>query len=620
MTSDPTLLGTVQDVQGSTVKVFLDERTVGGLVFIDGHGYRIGQIGSFVRIPIGFNNLYGVISLVGVAEVPEAMADDQPHGNRWVTVQLVGEAHASGEFQRGVFEYPTIGDEVHLVTNEDLGIIYGRPDELKFVRVGDVVSTSALPAMVDIDHLINRHSAVVGTTGSGKSTTVASLLNALSDIEQYPSSRIIIFDIHGEYQSALRDRASVFRVDDREENRLFVPYWALTFEELLKMTPFSAVNDVERAVLAERVTELKLESLRCQPRLGVTPENITVDTPVPFSFHRLWYELYRDVLSTHTVAPSANQTSETEAIECSEDGTPFVGDIMDVVPPRYHSTTSGGENRVYRSGSSLNIRRQIIATQSLLKDPRYDFIFRPGDWCPRPDHDRLDAQPCSDLDILLENWIGSKHPISIFDLSGVPASILSEIIAVVVRILFDSLFWGRELSEGGRSRPLLCVFEEAHAYLNRDDGGPAIAAIRRVIKEGRKYGLGAMIVSQRPSEIDPTILSQCGTLFALRLANSVDRSHVTATYSDNFEGFFGLLPTLRTGEMIIVGESVRLPLRAIVDLPPPAKRPNSNDPRVYDPDATKGWNRLRDVEDYSKLIRNWRGETSKIESAETTDG
>ena len=133
-------------------------------------------------------------------------------------------------------------------------------------------------------------------------------------------------------------------------------------------------------------------------------------------------------------------------------------------------------------------------------------------------------------------------------------------------------------------------------------------AARRIVKEGRKYGLGTMIVSQRPAEIDPAILSQCGTIFAMRLANATDRSHVTGTVSDNLEGLFNMLPTLRTGEAIIVGEAVQLPLRALIEAPAPDRRPDSHDPKVYDRSGGGGWSQDKANEDYARVLVNWRSE------------
>jgi len=613
MPNSPTYLGTVQDVQGATISIALDKDTVSGLAFIDGHAYRIGQIGSFARISIGFTDLFGIVSQVGAGAVPEALAKVEPFGYRWLKVQLIGEGRRSGEFKRGISQYPTIGDEAHLLTEQDLTRIYGRPDAPNFVRVGSLASADSIPALIDIDHLITRHSAVVGTTGSGKSTTVANLLASLSDPSRYPSARIIVLDIHGEYHAALTDRATVFRVsadETRGEKPLFIPYWALSLDELLRVTPFRGLNDADRAALVEKVKQLKHSSLQAHSRNGVSADTMTVDTPVPFSIHRLWYELHRYVCSTHTTQ-GANQSDSTEAIDQGPNGQPLLGDIMGVIPPRYRPITQGGQNRVYLSGAPLNIRRQIMATESLLRDSRYDFMFRPGPWCPQPTHQDLDAQPTEDIDSLLKSWVGGDKPVTILDLSGVPVSILMDLVGVLLRLLFDALFWARYLPEGGRTRPILFVLEEAHAYLNFGNEGAASTAARRIVKEGRKYGFGAMIVSQRPAEIDPTILSQCGTMFAMRLANSSDRSQVTGTVSDNLEGLFNMLPSLRTGEAIIVGEAVHLPLRALIDAPALNRRPDSHDPKVYDPGTNGGWNRPKQAENYANVLDRWRSENPR---------
>ena len=609
MPSSATFLGTVQDVQGATISIALDNDTISGLVFIDGHGYRIGQVGSFVRIPIGFSDLFGVVSQVGAGAVPEALAGVEPYGRRWLRVQLIGESEGSKGFSRGISQYPTINDEVHLVTEQDLSQVYGRPDAPNFVRIGNIASAESIPALIDIDRLVTRHSAVLGATGAGKSTTVVNLLVSLTDPQQFPSARVIVMDIHGEYHSALSDRATVFRVgssgDDVEQ--LYVPYWAMNFDELINVTPFQGVKDIDRTALVEKIKELKLSSLNAHQRNGVTPDTMTVDTPIPFSIHRLWYEMYRLICSTHT-AQGVNQSANTEAIEKDSDSQRVMGDIMRVEPPKYRPITSGGSNRVFLSGSSLNMRREVLATESLLRDTRYDFLFRPGPWCPHPDLENLDAQPARDLGDLLRLWIGGERPVTILDLSGIPTSILMSLIGVILRILFDALFWSRHLPEGGRARPLLVVLEEAHAYLGSKDGGAASASARRIVKEGRKYGLGAMVVSQRPSEIDSTILSQCGTMFAMRLPNTGDRSQVTGTVSDNLEGLFNMLPALRTGEAIAVGEAVHLPLRVLVDAPEKKRRPDSGDPRLYDSGGQSGWNSCGRKDDYDHVVEKWRSE------------
>jgi len=225
------------------------------------------------------------------------------------------------------------------------------------------------------------------------------------------------------------------------------------------------------------------------------------------------------------------------------------------------------------------------------------------------------------LDALLEDWIGSRKPISILDLSGVPSAALNDLVGVLLRVLYDALFWARNLPEGGRERPLMLVLEEAHSYLGKDHSGAAAAAVRRIAKEGRKYGVGTMIVSQRPSEIDPTILSQCGTIFAMRLANDTDRNQVAGAAADNLKGLFDMLPVLRTGEAIIVGEAVSLPIRTLIDRPEKDRRPDSGDPRVVvrgDPnkdgyEGEGGWAVARQAEDYAIVMRQWRKQTPHYE-------
>lgn len=209
--------------------------------------------------------------------------------------------------------------------------------------------------------------------------------------------------------------------------------------------------------------------------------------------------------------------------------------------------------------------------------------------------------------------MGGEQPISILDLSGIPASVLTDLVGILLRVIYDALFWGRDLMEGGRERPLLLVLEEAHAYLSQGDEGPAAKAVRRIVKEGRKYGIGAMIVSQRPSEIDTTILSQCGTIFAMRLANSTDRSHVKGAVTDNLEGLFDMLPILRTGEAIIVGEAVHLPIRTLIDPPAPNRRPDSADPLIYNEAGEGGWDRPRAKSDYGELVAVWRKQMPRSE-------
>ncbi len=620
MVNKETYLGDVQDVSGTTVSVSLSKESLTGFVYIDGQGYRVGQIGSFIRIPIGFNDLFGIISQVGASAKPTNQDENEEQGNRWMTIQLIGEGPRNGVFQRGLSQYPTIGDEVHLVSEKELKNIYGQRDKPYFVNLGHVSNADTIPALIDVNKLITRHSAVVGTTGSGKSTTVASIINALSDNKKYPSSRIIMLDLHGEYGQSLQDKANIYKINSDttsalKEKNLHIPFWALNFDELCEISFGEFANEKDKNIVMERVQKYKIESLVKYPRKGATADTLSVDSPIPFSIHHLWHELFVEVFGTYYKGRSGKPI-ENLAYEKDANGNEIKGNPMAGIPPVFKNiVTEAGADKINYLPGSLGIGKQLLLLGTKLRIPRYNFIFKPNDWLPK-----IDGEIDKDLDSLLMGWIGSEKPVTILDLSGVPADILHTTIGALLRILYEALFWSRNLSQGGRHRPLLFVMEEAHVYLNDQREGMASKVVQRIVKEGRKYGIGAMIVSQRPSEINPTILSQCGTFFAMRLTNSSDRSHITSAISDNLDGLTSMLPILRTGEAIILGESVKLPMRTTIKAPPLNRRPDSQDPIVYDEVPLEesqnpgGWGvKMEANPNYEELVETWRAQNPRID-------
>jgi DNA helicase HerA-like ATPase len=246
----------------------------------------------------------------------------------------------------------------------------------------------------------------------------------------------------------------------------------------------------------------------------------------------------------------------------------------------------------------LGIRRQLDQMRSRLLDRQYRFLFEPGNWSPD-----AEGLTVSNLETLLESWLGHDKSITILDLSGVPSAVLEQLIGAILRIVYEALFWGRDIPEGGRQRPLLVVMEEAHRYLGKGSTGLAQEMAQRIVKEGRKFGIGAMIVSQRPSEVDDTVLSQCGTFVALRLSNAADRNRVQSTLPDSLTGIAESLPALRTGEAIITGEAAKLPIRCRVTLPPEGQRPRSEDPKV-----AESWSKPPAAGDYGRLAAVWRAQ------------
>jgi hypothetical protein len=616
----PTPIGEVKAVSGPSVLAVIDPPLASGYVMLEGRGYRVGQVGSFVRIPIGFRDLFGVVTRVGsdvarprdepVAGPFTEKDDAVREGNLWLEIQLIGEGERKGEFTRGITMSPIVGDKVHMLVEDDLARIYRRPESAQFTSVGTIAGSESIEALLDINLLVTHHAAIVGSTGSGKSTTVASLLAAVADAERYPSARVLVLDIHGEYGKALADAATVYRVQPSEtagEKQLFVPYWALSFDELIQVS-FGGLDDTERTLLADEVHGRKLAAMEERPYPGVTPDTLTVDSPVPFSIRQMWYDLHLEVCSTHSVPDRYEQCHATMAFARNAEGGNLEGDAANVVRPTFrgHRNVKGDADKVYLSQSPLNIRRQLDALEGRLRDRRLDFLFKPGPWDPV-----VGAVPGKDIDALFQDWLGAEKPVVVLDLSGVPSSVLMILCGALLRLVFDFLFWARNLSEGGRERPLWIVLEEAHAYL-ADKESSAAKSVMRIVKEGRKYGVGALIVSQRPTEIETTILSQCGTIVALRLSNAQDRGHVAGAIPDNLGDLVANLPSLRTGEAVIVGEAVHLPMRAFVRLPREGRRPDSSDPKIATADDEPGgWTSPRAPADYPDAVRSWREQSPR---------
>lgn len=628
---DPTRLGTVEDVSGPTVRIKLADDTATGLVFVRGEGYRVGQVGSFVRIAAGYMDLFGIVSQVGAGAAPGPPEAAPIFGNRWLRVELVGEGGRGRKFERGISQYPSIGDIAHVVTESDLAAIYAPGDRRSYVAIGRVASAESIPAYLDLNKLVARHSAVVGSTGAGKSTAVASLLAAISDQSLFPAARVVLLDLHGEYAKAFGDRACVFRVGadvSKKERELHIPYWALSADELIAVA-FGGLSGTLQSSIQERIALMRRSAKPKNLPHNVPTADVTADTPLPFCIHQMWYDLHCLHYATHSVGPNQNQSEGTRAWLKDANQVELRGNAESVERPSFRpiKNVENDPDKVYKSAVGDQPKTHIEFLEARLRDPRMQFLFKPGGWSVA-----LDGGTTEDLDALLAAWLGSNAPIAVFDLSGIPKLILDDLVGAMLRILYDALFWGRKRPEGGKDRPLLVVLEEAHAYLGKSekekDGsatGRAARAARQIAREGRKYGVGLMLVSQRPSEIDSTILTQCGTMVALRLTNEADRGQISSCASDNLEGLFAMLPILRTGEALVVGDAVGLPVRALIDLPPAGRRPDSEDPLVVmlsGPDGKRkprvGWTEPLATEDYKAVVEAWRRQDSSKGATPTT--
>ncbi len=584
MKTDITFLGRVINVNSGNVEVEISKEIPSAAPIINGRLYKIGQIGTFVKFPVGSLTLYGIVCSVSNTPSNTDIDSYEPdYGSRFLTVQLVGEKIGDNDFEKGIGTYPTINDEVHLVIEKDLFDIYGEKDAGS-IEIGKHSSSDNLSVYVDIHKLILRHCAILGSTGSGKSNTTVSILKAILD--DYNGSRVVLVDPHGEYASAFPD-AKVFKIND-EANPLYIPFWLMNFDELAFFLVGAKPTDdqkIEYRLLRELITKYKKENRHLKSG-DVTSEFITADSPIPFSARKLWHEMnwwlnasFESTIKDEQKRPT---TYETNA-----------GDCENLVGAKFtsHLTTANNQPpHVTRHKEFYSYEKKLLAR---LKDSRFDFMFNPGDY--------KDAASPKDLHNLLNEWVGSDSKLAILDLSGVPFEVLDIAIGLITRFIYDSMFWGRNEPYTGKNRPLLLAYEEAHTYLNKNDNNSySKAAVERIFKEGRKFGVGALVISQRPSEISETILAQIGTLIALRLMNSGDQSIVKSSSPDNLNSLIDLLPSLRIGEAVIVGESIKIPSRIRVKLNNP--RPTSEDPNLVE-----CWSKEHQVSD-----ENYKSVVTKI--------
>lgn len=589
MNSKPTYLGKVISVYGSSVSIELTPNVRSGLLMIEGKAHRIGQVGSFVRIPQGYNSLFGLISETNDTS-PNPDLHHVSSERRLIKVELIGESVGS-DFERGISQYPAIYDEAHLVTESDLRTIYGH-NELGQVNIGKLSTSDSIDVSIDLDKLINRHSAILGSTGSGKSTSVASLLRSIVNKPdgqlQTPSSRIILFDLHGEYSSALSEISEVFSVMPSDgENSLIIPYWCVNPERLIEF--LCGQNEPLKNKFIELIIFEKKQFVEKNPGLDIDKDKITQYTPLPFNLRKIWGRLcFEDRVTWQ------EKEQETPAFK---DGSE--GDYSKLIAPVFNPPATGA-NPPFKGGNNI-WNKQLELMRTRLLDSQYDFFLSPNEWSLTENYSLN-----KDIPDLLSQWLGHDKPITVIDLSLLPSERLDLLLGSLLDILFESALWGRNHDEGMKTYPLLLVMEEAHRYLSNESNGLTKKMVRRIAKEGRKFGIGSMLVSQRPSEIDETILSQCGTLFSLRISNSTDRSRVKAAMSDGLSGIIDSLPILRTGEAIVTGEAARLPMRFKFRLPKEGQFPNSSDPEV-----STNWARKWSSMSFDKLTHSWRTQNPK---------
>ncbi|AVT80891.1 DUF87 domain-containing protein [Rhodopseudomonas palustris] len=530
----------------------------GKVISVRGSGARVGllpssrlvpsavraTVGRFVSIRTASSTIIAIITEVS----SENLAETDEH-IAVASVDLLGEilpGPLRPKFQRGVTNYPTIGDSVDLISSDDLRIVY-EPTGSDQIDVGTLQQDPSVIAYVDIEEMLSKHFAVLGSTGVGKSTGVSLLLNEI--LKSRPALRIFLLDVHNEYGRSFGDKALVLN-----PRNLKLPFWLFNFEEIVDVL-FAGRPGVpeELDILAEVIPVAKglYVQYTSTDRLGlkrVDPKSIgyTADTPVP----------YRLV------------------------------DLISLIDERMGKL----ENR----SSRIIYHKLISRIETVRNDPRYAFMF---------DNANVGGDTMAEVISHLFRLPANGKPMTIMQLAGFPAEVVDSVVSVLCRMAFDFGLWSDGVS------PLLFVCEEAHRYAAADRAigfGPTRKAVSRIAKEGRKYGVYLGLVTQRPAELDATILSQCNTLFAMRLANDRDQSLLRSAVSDAAANLLSFVPSLGTREVLAFGEGVALPTRLRFKEVPAHQLPRSEAAISTVPSAAAG----NDMHFVSAVLERWRGATS----------
>jgi hypothetical protein len=576
---DPTCIGRVRHVLGATITVALDSELAGIAPIYRGRLQPVGQIGSLVRLPQGLVDLIATVTLVGIAELsgPVPPAEIVQRGERWLQVQLLGEIdRGNGRFQRGVSTYPGLDDPVHFATADDLIAVFPRKDE-NHLRIGCLAAAEEVEVCVDATRLVVRHAAIVGSTGAGKTSAVASLLQNFV-AGGWQAANIVVIDPHGEYSEALGNTASVRSVLGEGEHRLRVPYWALPAPDILRIFAGTTGGPTVAKRFAELVTQARRDFVSSANWLSLAPSAVTADTPVPFDIRQIWLQLDTENRETRRV-----KNDPTTAMVIEE------GDAASLRSATFQPYAPGNESP-FQAPNYASYGNVTDLLRLGILDLRLRFFQEPEGKSDGPDP----------LVGVVQEWLGGEHPISVLDFSGVGATAADVAIGVILNLLFEVALRGNAKGPGiGRSSPVLVVMEEAHRYLGENAATLTRESANRIAREGRKYGIGLLLVTQRPTELPKTALSQCGTIIALRLSNAEDQGAIRAALPDTVSGLAAVLPALRTGEAVVSGEAVVLPTRTLLDLPKP--KPQAEDPSL------KAWRRDPSMPDIAPAVKAWRG-------------
>jgi len=535
------LLGHVFSISGSQATIRLEAPP---------HSETPGEgrvtVGKFLAIDTPRSSVVGVITHV---DGDDDQAPGQSGGRLTARVDLLGEIREGNRgairFQRGITEYPEIGDKVSLLGADGLRLVYDTAGA-DTISIGQLQQDGSISAAIKVDDMLGKHFALFGSTGVGKSSGVAVIIREI--LRARPELRVFLIDPHNEYGHSFRDRAQVLN-----PKNLKLPFWLFNFEETVDVF-FRGRPGVEDEVeiLSQVIPQAKNlfassrgEGHSTLRKIDSSTTGYTVDTPVPYR----------------------------------------LSDLLNLIDERMGKL----ENRT----STTRFSRLIARIETVRKDPRYAFMF---------DNANVGGDTMGEVLGQLFRLPANGKPMTVMQLAGFPAEVVDAVVSVLGRMAFDFGLW----SDG--AVPLLFACEEAHRYAPGDRTigfGPTRKAVSRIAKEGRKYAVFLAVVTQRPAELDATIISQCSTIFAMRMANERDQNIIRSAVSDAAAGLLAFVPSLGTREVFAFGEGVALPTRLRFSELPADAIPRSESVGSVRVDASRGV----DAALIDKVVERWRAAT-----------
>ena len=432
-------------------------------------------------------------------------------------------------FKRAVNTYPEINSPVFLADDDALYMIMNsltnNQSHGKELNIGKYASNQSVEAILDGNKFFQRHAAIVGSTGSGKSFSVANILEKTNGLDY---SNIIIFDLHGEYNEL--SYAKQIKIGDAATD-LQIPLWFFNYEEIhsLFIESSEGTSSNQRAIVVKHILSKKKEYI--ESKANFSSDIVTVDTPIPFSTKEL-----KEYLENENI--KEDRTGET-----------------------YKSGDKKGQEKTRQGQYYGKLTNLITRLQTKMDDKKYGFVFN--------------EQHTSDSNYLnrfISEIMGRDKHIKVIDLSEIPSDMLSIVIGIVTRLVYDVQFWMTPKRNETR-HALAFICDEAHLYIPRDITKlkavekKSLEIFEKISKEGRKYGVSLVVVSQRPAELNSTIISQCNNIISLKITNDRDKTAVATMLTDSLVGLVETLPNLDVGECIVIGDAIKLPTKILLDKP-----------------------------------------------------